>query len=261
MTVQCRSLVYTDPRIRRFERRVAVCIPAYNEAAHIREVIRACRATRPALILVIDDASQDLTPRILAEEVGNHESGVPLRVLRNHENLGKQGSIRRGLKFLSGQGFDAVALIDGDGQHDPGELPRLAALLDRHDFIIGARSREQMPIQRRLSNWLVNLGFLLLGGVDFVDVQSGLRIYNRRLVEVLAARLPEQGGYALEHESLALLAEHACETGTVVRAAAAPVSCTYSSKSSMQPHHIVQLVFETFRQAMRLGEILQEATR
>ena len=259
MSVKCRSLVYTDPRIQRFDRRVAVCIPAYNEAAHIREVIRACRSTRPALILVIDDASRDMTPRILSEEVDNGESGVPVRVLQNARNLGKQGSIRRGLKFLSGRNLDAVALIDGDGQHDPRELPRLAALLDRHDFIIGARSREQMPIQRRLSNWLVNFGFLVLGGVDFVDVQSGLRIYNRRLVEVLAARLPEEGGYALEHESLALLAEHARETGTVVRAAAAPVSCTYGSKSSMQPHHMLQLAFETFRQAMRLGEILQDA--
>jgi glycosyltransferase involved in cell wall biosynthesis len=221
-------------------------------------VIRACRAVRPALILVIDDSSFDLTPRILLEEVG--KPGVPLRVLRNEKNLGKQGSIRRGLRFLSELNLDAVALIDGDGQHDPGELPRLAALLDRYDFVIGARSREEMPIQRRLSNWLVNLGFQLLGGVDFVDVQSGLRIYNRRLAGVLAARLPEQGGYALEHESLALLAEHARETRTALRAAAAPVSCKYGGKSSMQPHHVLQLVFETFRQAMRLGEILQDAT-
>jgi glycosyltransferase involved in cell wall biosynthesis len=256
MSLKCRSLIYTDPRIIRFDRRVAVCIPAFNEAANIRAVIRACRAVRPALILVIDDASQDLTSRILSEEVG--KPGAPLRVLRNEKNLGKQGSIRRGLMFLSGQDLDAVALIDGDGQHDPGELPRLAALLSDYDFIIGARSREEMPVQRRLSNWLVNLGFLLLGGVDFVDVQSGLRIYSRRLAGVLAARLPEQGGYALEHESLAILAEHARDTGSVIRAAAAPVSCRYGGKSSMQPHHILQLTFETFRQAQRLGEILQE---
>ncbi len=258
MTLKCRSLIYTDPRITKFDRRVAVCIPAFNEAAHIREVIQACREVGPALILVVDDASQDLTPRILSEEIDM--PGAPLRVLHNPENIGKQGSIRRGLKCLAGQGFDAVALIDGDGQHDPRELPRLAALLGDYDFIIGARSREQMPVQRRLSNWLVNLGFLLLGGVDFVDVQSGLRIYNRRLTGVLAARLPEQGGYALEHESLAILAEYARDTGSVIRAAAAPVSCKYGAKSSMQAHHILQLTFETFRQAMRLGEILQDAT-
>ena len=256
MSLKCRNLIYTDPRILKFDRRVAVCIPAFNEAAHIREVIQACRAVGPALILVVDDASEDFTPRILAEEI--EKPGAPLKVLRNEKNLGKQGSIRRGLRFLSAMDIDAVALIDGDGQHDPRELPRLAALLSNYDFIIGARSREEMPVQRRLSNWLVNVGFLLLGGVDFVDVQSGLRIYNQRLVEVLAARLPEEGGYALEHESLAVLAGYAKDSRSVIRSAAAPVSCRYGGKSSMQAHHILQLTFETFRQAMRLGEILED---
>jgi len=210
MTVTCQSVLPHDSNRASFSQRVAIVIPAFNEAAHLHALIARCRAVRPAAILVVDDTSTDATPVVLARAAEPRVGEAPLAVLRNRTNLGKQGSVRRALRALRGVNVDAVALIDGDGQHDPAELPALASLLDGgFDLVIGARSREQMPLQRQLSNWLVNLGFRWLAGVDFVDVQSGLRIYHKALADVLAERLPAAGGYALEHESLSVLACHA----------------------------------------------------
>ncbi len=238
-----------------FSGRVAILIPAYNEARHLPRVIEACRALRPALVLVIDDCSTDDSADVLAAAAGVDEDGVRVMALRNPYNLGKQGTVRRGLRLLAPcDDLHAVALMDGDGQHDARELPRLATLLDSgYDAVIGARSREQMPPQRKLANWLVNSSFAVLAGVHFADVQSGLRLYTKELADVLGRRLSLDGGFALEHESLSTLADHARRRGRTLRYAAAPISCAYGDAvSSIGPGHIVQLAYETVRQAARI---------
>lgn len=236
-----------------FSRRMGILIPAFNEAGHIRQVIARCRALRPVVILVVDDASTDDTPRLLATEAADRTGGVEVRVERNRRNLGKQGAVRRGLQVLGRLELDGIALIDGDGQHAPEELAGLAELLGSYHFVIGARARDQMPLQRRFSNALVNLGFYLIGGVDLVDVQSGLRLYRPELAAVLAERLDQSGGYALEHESLAVLADHARARGVSLRAAAATISCRYGqAASSMGAAHIARLAVDTVRHALRL---------
>ncbi len=238
--------------------RIALVIPAYNEAQHLPRLLAACGEVRPALIVVVDDCSTDGTAEVLARELA--AARLPLRVLRNTRNLGKQGSVARALRELLPVDLDGVALLDGDGQHDPRELPGLAALLVDHDLVVGARSHARMPPQRRLSNWLVNRGFELLGGVGFVDVQSGLRLYRKALADVLARTLRPDGGYSLEHESLAILAAYASERGLELQAAAAPISCAYGeARSKMRAGHVLQLAAETVRQALRLRRAMRGA--
>jgi glycosyltransferase involved in cell wall biosynthesis len=253
MTIQCHKVALKSDRCRVFDRRVAILIPAYNEMAHIDALLDACRAVEPVVILVVDDCSSDATPTLLERQVQKKTPGVVVRALRSGRNLGKQGAVLRGLRVLCDYDFDALALIDGDGQHDPSELPDLVALIDDYDFVIGARSQEQMPIQRRFSNWMVNLGFTLIGGVNFTDVQSGLRVYSKELAEALANSLDEDGGYALEHESLTALSRYSRERGRDLRAAAAPISCAYGlAASSISAWHVLQLTYETVHQAVRL---------
>ena len=254
MAIQCDHVPQHPHTPQTFQGRVAILIPAYNEARHLPRVIEACRALRPEVVLVIDDCSTDNSPDVLAAEAGLDEDGVRVVALRNPYNLGKQGTVRRGLRLLAPYpGLDAVALMDGDGQHDARELPRLAALLDRYDCVIGARSRDQMPPQRQLANWLANSSFAIIAGVHFADVQSGLRLYRKPLADVLGRRLPARGGFALEHESLAVLARHASRRAMTLRFAAAPIGCAYGeAQSSIGPGHIVQLAWETLRQAARI---------
>ncbi len=240
------------------ERRVAVAIPARDEARHLAPLVHACRRAEAALVLVVDDASADGTPEILARLA--REPGAPLAFLRNERNLGKQGAVLRALRALEPLDLDGVALIDGDGQHDPGELPGLAALLSGCELVLGQRARDEMPPARRLSNWLVDRAFAWLAGVELGDVQSGLRLMRKPLADVLSQRLPGAGGYALEHESLAVLADWAAERGRPLELVAAPIACRYrGARSGIRPWHVAQLGAESVRQALRLrraGEAL-----
>jgi len=262
MIVSCKRVQPAGPLPAKFQDRVGILIPAYNEADHLAEVLAACRAVEPSVVLVVDDASTDDTAEVLQKEAAKDSAGAPpLVYVRNRRNLGKQGSVRRGLRVLiPALHLDAVALIDGDGQHDPLELPALAQLIRQYHVIIGARSTEQMPLHRRLSNWMVNLGFRWIGGVDFVDVQSGLRIYRKEVADVLAAQLPTRGGYGLEHEALTIIARHARQQGEALRIAATPCRCAYGQAvSSMNAGNILQLAVETVRQAARIRRVIQPA--
>ncbi|NMC71956.1 MAG: glycosyltransferase [Myxococcales bacterium] len=253
MTVRCRFVRDESPGEAAFVERVAIAIPAYNEAPHLPELLARCRGVQPAVIVVVDDASTDDTRRVLAEERERAPADPPLVVLRNPRNLGKQGSVRRALRALAAWDLDAVALIDGDGQHDPAELPRLAAHLVEADVVVGARVAVDMPPQRRLSNRLVNLGFRSIAGADFVDIQSGLRLYRKRAADVLAAHLGVEGAYGLEYESLVVLALDARDRGVDLRVVAAPISCAYGRATSwIRPRDVWQLGVGTVRQAARL---------
>lgn len=253
MSVRCQTVPLIDNEISRLRERVAMLIPAYNEAEHLEALVQRCLTIHPALIVVIDDASSDRSALLLQKLVARH-GRARLHVLRNAHNLGKQGSVRRGLRHLREVEvhLDAVALIDGDGQHDPLELPPLCRLLHDYDVVIGARSQQEMPLHRRFSNGLVNVGYALIGGVDFVDVQSGLRVYRMAHANLLAEELPPDGGYSIEHESLAILARRAQQQREELRIAAATISCAYGAESSITPRDLLELAVQTVRQALRV---------
>ena len=256
MTVYCKCVSTKDMYRRTFRRRVAILIPAYNEAKHLAELIARCRATLPAVICVVDDCSTDDTAGVLAREIA--KPGAPVIALRNADNLGKQGSVRRGLRALRGESIDAVALIDGDLQHDPAGLPTLAELLEDHDVVIGARDKSEMPRQRRLSNWLVNRSFAAFAGVDFYDVQSGLRLYRKPMADAIGALLPAGGGFGIEHESLALLPELCKAEGSELYVAAAEIPCRYGDEvSHIGLRDIIQLGVETVRQGVRFRRAMR----
>ncbi|MBW2732974.1 MAG: glycosyltransferase family 2 protein [Deltaproteobacteria bacterium] len=259
MSVHCQtvSLIKSEEAgSQQLEQQVAILIPAYNEAQHLEALIERTMEIEPAFVVIIDDASTDRSAEVLQKlqarygEAGN----ARLHVLNNEQNLGKQGSIRCGLRYLRDHDVcvDVVALIDGDGQHDPAELPALCGLLRYYDVVLGARCQQEMPLHRRFSNGLVNVGYALIGGVDFVDVQSGLRIYSWAHAMLLAEELPEEGGYSIEHESLAILARHAQAQREELRIAAATISCAYGPASSMTPRDLWELAVQTVRQAFRV---------
>jgi len=168
--------------------RTLAVIPAYNEAPRVAAVV-AGASMHVDTVVVVDDGSNDATAEAAAT-AGAH-------VLQQPGNLGKGAALARGLGWAAERGCAAVVTLDGDGQHDPKEIPAFleAWRQGEGDLIIGRRSFSTMPPPRRLANVA---GRLLLGwalGEAVPDNQSGYRLLNRR---ALAAARPRRADFAAE---------------------------------------------------------------
>jgi glycosyltransferase involved in cell wall biosynthesis len=166
--------------------RVAILIPALNEELAIRKVVESALAVLPDVI-VVDDGSSDRTPEILAT--------LPVTVIRHETPRGKGESLRDGFREALRRGFDAVVAMDGDGQHDAADIPRMLAAarqLPNH-LVIGARirTRDNQPNARRRANAVADWGISWGCGIPVADTQSGQRYYPRAAMELVD--LPAQG--------------------------------------------------------------------
>ncbi len=151
---------------------VAVVIPAFNEALRIREVVQGALAQMPQVI-VVDDGSEDATVAQL--------EGLPVTLLRHPRRRGKGAALRSGFAEAMRRGCAGVLTMDGDGQHDPADLPRLLQAAIRHPrcIVIGARLRQraQQPRHRRMANAFGDWGIGWACGFRIADSQSGQRYY------------------------------------------------------------------------------------
>jgi glycosyltransferase involved in cell wall biosynthesis len=112
--------------------RVAIVIPALNEAATIGDVVRG--ASRHGVPWVVDDGSSDATAQA-AREAG-------ARVISHSRNQGYDQALNSGFAAAYATGCDALVTLDADGQHDPALLPYMLRILeDGADVVIGVRSK------------------------------------------------------------------------------------------------------------------------
>lgn len=162
--------------------RLAIVIPALDEARSIRGVAAAALRVSPRVI-VVDDGSTDGTADALA--------GLPVQVIRHERNRGKAAALWSGFDAALAGGADAVATIDGDGQHDPLDLRRLvaAAQLYPRAIVIGARLRERRnsPFRRRFANRMGDYFISWAAGYPICDTQSGERLYPAALLRAVEA--------------------------------------------------------------------------
>ncbi|MBB1059883.1 glycosyltransferase family 2 protein [Marilutibacter spongiae] len=153
-------------------RRVAVLVPALNEALRIRGVVEAALAHCPHVIVVDDGSDDDTVARI---------EDLPVTLLRHPRRMGKGAALRTGFAEALRLGLDGVLSMDGDGQHDAADIPRLLAAADRNPgaIVIGARLRKRacQPGYRRLANEFGDWGIAWGCGYRIADSQSGQRYY------------------------------------------------------------------------------------
>ena len=170
-------------------RRVAI-VPAFQEEAVIASLVLEIKSFDPSLdIVVVDDGSTDRTAASAA--------AAGAAVVRLPYNLGIGGAVQTGFKYALERGYEIAFRLDGDGQHDPAELPKLLEPLARDDadVVVGSRfaggDREyRPPFARRAGiRWFAGL-VSLLTRQQLTDTTSGFQAVNARGIRLFAADYP-----------------------------------------------------------------------
>jgi len=170
--------------------RVVAVVPAWNEAGAIGRVVDGIRAFDPELdVVVVDDASTDET----AEVARAHGATV----LRLPFNVGIGGAVQTGFRYALASGYDRAVRLDGDGQHDPAELPKLLAPIEsgEADLVIGSRFVDasgsyRPPFARRMGIRMFARLVSFLGGQRVTDTTSGFIALDRVGIELFAREYP-----------------------------------------------------------------------
>jgi glycosyltransferase involved in cell wall biosynthesis len=185
--------------------RIVAVVPAYDEEGAIGSVVGEIRAFDPTIdVVVVDDGSTDSTAAAAA--------AAGAAVVRLPFNLGIGAAVQTGFRYALERGYDVAVRLDGDGQHDPAELPKLLAPLarDEADVVTGSRFRDaesgyRPPLARRLGiTWFARL-VSLLSGQRVTDTTSGFQALNRRGIALFASDYPSD--YP-EVEATVLLLKH-----------------------------------------------------
>lgn len=159
---------------------ISVVVPVKDEAGNVgplaREIAAALKGQSHEIIFV-DDGSSDGTDRALSALKGE----IPqLRVLRHARNLGQSRGIRSGVKAAQG---DVIVTLDGDGQNDPADIPKLLDVLQADPalgMVSGIRVKRQDSASRRLASQLGNGFRNWLLGDGASDTGCGLKVFRRQ---------------------------------------------------------------------------------
>jgi len=208
------------------KKKVLVIIPAYNEEGSIEKVIEEVRNHLPQVdILVVNDGSTDLTSE-RAKEKGAVVLELPF-------NLGIGGAMQAGYKYANEKGYDIAIQVDGDGQHDPKEIPKLLRTLEERqwDMAIGSRfiadsAEYKASMMRRVGISVFSKVISVILRQKVTDPTSGFRAANRKAIKLFASDYPQD--YP-EPEALVLINRCGLKMGEV------PVSMNprYSGESSI----------------------------
>ena len=170
--------------------RIVAVVPAFDEEGAIGSVVDEIRAFDAAIdVVVVDDGSSDRTAA--------NAAAAGAAVVRLPFNLGIGAAVQTGFRYALEGGYDVAVRLDGDGQHDPSELPKLLGPLaaDEADVVTGSRFREdggdyRPPLARRVGiSWFARL-VSLLSGQRVTDTTSGFQALNGRGIALFANDYP-----------------------------------------------------------------------
>lgn len=178
---------------------VVAIIPAYNEEKVLADVIGKT-LEHVDEVIVVDDGSSDKTSEVAIE--------AGARVIKHSVNLGKGEALKSGFKAI---GDDSIIItIDGDGQHNPSEIPDLVRPIieDGADLVNGSRymngPEENTPAYRRVGQKVLDIATNISAGTKVTDSQSGFRAFSPKSKNVFRFK---DTGFGIESEMLVDAAE------------------------------------------------------
>ena len=166
---------------------VSVIIPAYNEEQAIGDTIgKIHKLALPASeLLVIDDGSTDATAEV-ARQAG-------AKVLSHPYNIGNGAAVKTGIRSALGR---VLVFMDGDGQHDPSDIPRLIGYIPHYHMVVGARQKDsETHLHRNLANFFYNRFASFLAGFKIEDLTSGMRAMRRPDAQRFCDMFPNKFSY------------------------------------------------------------------
>ena len=185
---------------------IFVVIPIYNESRHISDVLKQI-PEEVQQIVIVDDCSEDNSSEIVLAEKDER-----IKLIRHEKNIGVGGAMVTGYKYSLKAGADIVVKIDGDGQMDPAEIPRVVSPIrnGEADYTKGFRfynleNIKQMPIIRLIGNIILSFLTKITSGYwSIFDPTNGYTAIHR----VALSRINLNGlnqGYFFETDMLARL--------------------------------------------------------
>jgi glycosyltransferase involved in cell wall biosynthesis len=197
---------------------VLAIIPAYFEERFIAQVANQVLPYVKA-VLVIDDGSSDCTAR--EAEAGG------AKVIRHTKNLGKGAALKTGLKYAARDDVAFFLFLDGDGQHDPSDIPAFFEAINKSqaELIVGNRMNnlKSMPRVRRWTNRFMSWQIGRICSMPLPDSQCGFRLVRKELLPVL---LTARDRFEFDSESIILAAHQGFRIGFV------PIRTIYTDQRS-----------------------------
>ena len=165
---------------------ISVIIPAYNEESTIGKVVKGIISIYPDFeIIVINDGSSDGTAEV-AETAG-------AMVFSHPYNMGNGAAVKNGIRLAKGE---TLVLMDGDGQHDPGDIARLLKYLPEYDMVVGNRNLDgHTSFLRAAGNKVYNWFASYVAKFKIKDLTSGFRIVKAEIARPLLYLLPNTYSY------------------------------------------------------------------
>jgi len=163
--------------------KLAIVIPAYNEAGSIENVLKnlpkKIHGIDQIISIVVDDGSTDKTFEI-AKSLATY-------LVHHVINLGVGAATTSGLEAAKKLKCDIVVTIDADGQHNPKDIKKIIQpiLTNKADFVIGTRMKNSkgMPILKIIGNWMMNILTLIIFRKWSTDSQSGMKALSKRALQ------------------------------------------------------------------------------
>lgn len=203
--------------------KIVAAIPCHNEERHISGVATKAREY-VGQVIVIDDGSSDRTAEV-AEAAG-------ATVIKHEVNKGKGMAMNTALNEARRLGADVLVFLDGDGQHNPDEIPVvLKPVLDgRADVVVGSRfvgKNSPIPRYRILGLYIITLVTNLGSGIRLTDCQSGFRALSRKAIDSLHFSRTKVGD--VECEAQFLIKRHNLKVTEV------PIVVSYDDDAKRNP--------------------------
>ena len=179
--------------------RIVAIIPAYNEEDALADVI-AKTSQYVDEVIIVDDGSIDRTAEVAIE--------AGAKLISHSTNLGKGEALKSGFEAIDDDSI--IVTIDGDGQHNPDEIPAIIKPIieDGADLVNGSRymngPEENTPAYRRVGQKVLDIATNISAGIKVTDSQSGFRAFSPRTKGVFRFK---DTGFGIESEMLVDAAE------------------------------------------------------